>query len=376
MAVGGGVFVAPAPGRGQLEPPDDFVGAEVEDGAAREHPLQRRVGDAVRRAVGLDAEADGAVDADGVGDLDLAAVGETGGDDVLRRVARVVGRRAVHLRRVLARERAAAVRGHAAVGVDDDLAPGEPRVAARPADDELARGVDEELRLRGEEPRRSEVVLRAPLQLGVVLLRRAGRGRLVREDDGVDCDGLAVRIDDGELALRVGPQPFELPRVAQVGEHLQEPMRINERRGHQRRRFVRRVAEHHSLVARAELRLFLAVDALRDVGRLAVQEVEILEGVGGEVLLRHGVADLARDAARDRGGVDLLESLGRDFADVDDDVGADGRFAGDARVPVAREAGVKDGIGDLVRHFVGMSFRDGLRRKDVAMLLLDHFHSL
>ena len=48
-------------------------------------------------------------DADRVGDLHLAAVGEAGGDDVLGHVARGVGGRAVDLRRVLARERAAAV---------------------------------------------------------------------------------------------------------------------------------------------------------------------------------------------------------------------------------------------------------------------------
>ena len=77
-------------------------------------------------------------DADRVGDLDLAAVGEPGGDDVLRHVARRVGGRAVDLRRVLARERAAAVAGGAAVGVDDDLAAGEAGVAHRPADHELA----------------------------------------------------------------------------------------------------------------------------------------------------------------------------------------------------------------------------------------------
>ena len=81
-------------------------------------------------------------DADRVGDLDLAAVGEARGDDVLRHVARRVRGRAVDLRRILARERAAAVRRGAAVGVDDDLAPGQAGVAHRAADHELAGRVD------------------------------------------------------------------------------------------------------------------------------------------------------------------------------------------------------------------------------------------
>ena len=85
-------------------------------------------------------------DADGVGDLHLAALGQPGGDDVLGHVARGVGRGAVDLGGVLAAERAAAVAGHAAVGVDDDLAPGQPGVAHRAADDEAPGRVDQQAR--------------------------------------------------------------------------------------------------------------------------------------------------------------------------------------------------------------------------------------
>src|SRR3954451_22398906 len=73
-------------------------------------------------------------DADRVGDLDLAAVGETGGDHVRGAVARRIRGRAVDLARVLAGEPAAAVASHAAVRVDDDLAPGQARVADGTAD--------------------------------------------------------------------------------------------------------------------------------------------------------------------------------------------------------------------------------------------------
>ena len=73
-------------------------------------------------AEGLDHQRHRVGDADRVGDLDLAAIGEPGGDHVLGDVAGRVGGRAVHLRGVLAREAAAAVARGAAVGVDDDLA--------------------------------------------------------------------------------------------------------------------------------------------------------------------------------------------------------------------------------------------------------------
>ena len=84
-------------------------------------------------------------DADRVGDLHLAAVGQAGGDHVLGHIARRVGGRAVDLARVLAAERAAAVARHAAVGVDDDLAAGQAGVADRAADHEPPRRVDQEV---------------------------------------------------------------------------------------------------------------------------------------------------------------------------------------------------------------------------------------
>src|SRR3546814_12498204 len=63
-------------------------------------------------------------------------------DDVLRQIARDIGRRAIDLGRILARKRAAAVRGGAAIGIDDDLAPGDAGVAVRPADLEQPGRVD------------------------------------------------------------------------------------------------------------------------------------------------------------------------------------------------------------------------------------------
>ncbi len=50
-------------------------------------------------------------DADGIGDLHFAASGQAGGDDVFGDVAGRIGRRPVHLRRVLAGEGAATVPG-------------------------------------------------------------------------------------------------------------------------------------------------------------------------------------------------------------------------------------------------------------------------
>src|SRR3546814_19763981 len=64
-------------------------------------------------AVGVDIEGERLGNADGVGELDGAALRETGGDDVLREVAGDIGGRAVDLGRVLAADRAAAQIGRA-----------------------------------------------------------------------------------------------------------------------------------------------------------------------------------------------------------------------------------------------------------------------
>ena len=93
-------------------------------------------------ALGVDVHADRLGDADGVGQLHFAAIGQAGGDDVLGHVPGHVGRAAIDLGRVLAAERAAAVTAPAAVGVDDDLAAGQAAVAVRTADDEAAGRVD------------------------------------------------------------------------------------------------------------------------------------------------------------------------------------------------------------------------------------------
>src|SRR5687767_1782632 len=92
--------------------------------------------------MGVDIERQGFADPDRISELDGAAAGETGGDDILGKVARDISGRPVDLGRVLARESSASVRGRAAVGVDDDLAAGKAGVAIGAADLETAGGVD------------------------------------------------------------------------------------------------------------------------------------------------------------------------------------------------------------------------------------------
>ena len=196
------------------------------------------------------------------------------------------------------------------------------------------------------------------LDLRVRLLVRAFLGGLVRDDDRLDGDGASVLVDDGELALGVGAQEGELVRLAQAREEDQQLVRVHDRRGHERGCLVRGVAEHHPLVAGALLLGLLSVDALRDVGALAVERAHVVERVPAEALGGAVVADVLHHAAGDLLRVDRVEPLAGDLAHVDDETRTAHRLAGDVRARVLREAGVQNRIGNLVGDFVGVAFRD------------------
>src|SRR5688572_22293975 len=244
VPVGGGLLVdRPA----EVQVLDDALRAEGEDLADRGHDLV--LGD-LARAVGVGHDGDRVRHADRVGHLDLDAVGEAGGHDVLRDVAGHVRRRAVDLRRVLARERAAAVAAHAAVGVDDDLAPGQPAIALGAAGDESAGGVDEVLRLRVEQVGRDDRVddLFQDVLADGLDLHQAGV--LGGDDDGLDARGTRAVVLDRDLALPVRAEVVEdlfLPNLAQPAREL---VREHDGQRHQLFGLVAGVPEHQALVPR------------------------------------------------------------------------------------------------------------------------------
>ena len=91
-------------------------------------------------------------------------------------------------------------------------------------------------------------------------------------------------------------------------------------------------------------------------------------GVGVEAVEGVVVADGGDDAADQALEVDV--GLGGDFTGDDDEAGCGQRFGGDAAVGVLLEAGVQDGVGDLVGNFVGMTFRDRFRGKQKTIAQL------
>ena len=147
-------------------------------------------------------------------------------------------------------------------------------------------------------------------------------------------------------------------------------MREHDRKRHQLVGLVRRVAEHHSLVAGADavervlvavLHLEGCIDALRDVGRLLVDRDDDGTRVGVEAELRTGVADLPNALAHEARNVDVGRR--RDLAGDDDEAGRDQGLTGHATHRIVREDGVEDGIRDLVGDLVRVALGDGLGRE-------------
>ena len=155
--------------------------------------------------------------------------GEAGRDDVLGEIARRISGRAVDLGRVLAGERAAAMRRVAAVGVDDDLAAGEAAIAVRAADDEIAGRIDQEVarllrhpafRQRRCRPRRAIISLTMP---GVYFLPlRVCALCCVETTTLVQPTGLPSTYLHRHLALGVGLQIEQLRRSGACPTALSE----------------------------------------------------------------------------------------------------------------------------------------------------------
>jgi hypothetical protein len=273
----------------------------------------------------------------------------------------------------------------AAVGVDDDLAARDARVAVGTADDEFARRVDVEqvvvayevgqfvarplqasLHARDEDAAHIVFDALAHLPFGLFLRHVvAGAHEFVvlgGNHDGVHPHRTArVVVFDRHLALGVGAEVGHLVVLApQDGELFHDDLCENQRGGHVFARFVAGVTEHDALVAGALLVVALH-HALVDVGALFVDGGENAAGVAVEHVVAPGVPDAVDYASCDvlYVHVRLRTYLARNDHQT---CGTEG-FAGHLRFGIAAEEFVEDRVGYLVRDFVGMPFRNGFRRK-------------
>src|SRR5699024_8883606 len=269
----------------QVQVPDDGGGGQVKNLFHRGLDL---VVAGSAGAEGVHHDRHGLRHADGIGQLHLAPAGQARGHDVLGHPAGGVGGAAVHLAGVLAREGAAAVAGVAAVGVHDDLAPGQAAVALGPADDEPPGGVDEVfgvlVQQGGGDDGPDHLVHHIgpqPVHLDVLPV-------LGGDDHRVHPDGAVALVLHRHLAFAVGAQIVHLAALAHLGQAAGQLVGQADGQGHQLGGLVAGVAEHHALVAGAA---HLVVGAQGDVGALAVDVGDDGAGVGVKAGFGAGVAD-------------------------------------------------------------------------------------
>ena len=325
-------------------------------------------------AKGIDHDGYRISDADGVGQLHLALVGQACSDDVLCNIAGRIGCTAVNLRGVFARE-GTAMTGPAAIGVDDNLAAREARVPLRAADDELARGVDEDFCIVLEELSRNHRFDDLLDEILADLLQRHVLIVLGRDDDGLDSYCLAILIGNRDLGLAIRTEIRQRTVLADFRQAAGQTMSQRDRQRHELRRLVRRIAEHHALVASTDslsgVHLALAgldslVHALGDIRRLLIEGYEDAAGIGIEAIFCPRIAnflDRITDNPRD---IDI--ALRRNLAD---DMYLSRRYhrlAGNTAHGVLGQDGIEDAVGNLVCHLIRMTFSNRLRSKKHTFL--------
>ena len=203
-------------GAAELEVADDRTGAQIEDLPYR--ALDRSDGHLLG-AEGVDHDGERVRNADGICELHLATMGEACCHDVFRHPARRVGGRAVHFGAILAAERSASMSAHAAVGVDDDLAPGQAGVAHGTTHHEAPRWVHVNLGALPSDARslhdgRDHMLKHISLDDRHVIDLGSMLGG---DDDGLDGDGAIILVAHRDLRLAIGAEVGHRAVVAHLG---------------------------------------------------------------------------------------------------------------------------------------------------------------
>ncbi len=362
VTVGGGGAVD---GASEIEAFDDAGGFGGED--LGDHDAEFFFGDGAG-AEGIDHDRDGFSDADGVGELNFAAGGEASGNDVFGDVSGHVCGGAVDFAGVFSGESAATVTSHAAVSIDDDLAPCESAIAHGTADNKASCGVDVIEDLGGEQVGGDDFFddfFDDAFADGFVADVRAVLGR---DHDRGDFFGFAVFVADGDLGLSVGSEEGEGSVFADSGELFGEAMGEVDGHGHEDVGFVASIAEHHALVASAlffvEARTF--IDTLGDIGALLVHRDEDSASLVIEAFVGVIVADFFDGVACDF--LEVEGGFGGDLTCDHDQAGVEESFACNTTAGIVFEAGIKDCVRDLIRHFVGVAFGDGFGGKEKILV--------
>ncbi len=124
---------------------------------------------------------------------------------------------------------------------------------------------------------------------------------LCRNNDCINADrGSVVIIFDSNLAFGIGAEiSHHLAFTADVGQHLQNAVCQIKRKRHVVFRFIRCVAEHHTLVACALFHRVLTFHTTVDIGALLMNGGKYTTRVAFEHILSFGITDFLNHFACD-----------------------------------------------------------------------------
>ena len=189
---------------------------------------------------------------------------------------------------------------------------------------------------------------------------------LSRDDYGVDAEGndgtVVVLVLNSDLGLGVGSEPGKGAVAAGGGHGSIELVGEEKGEGEELRGLVGGISEHDTLVTSTELlEGLIVVETLGDIGRLLLDGDEEVEGLVVEALGRVVVADIP-DGVTDYLLVVEL-GAGGNLTEDHDHTGLGRSLTGDLGEGVIAQAGIENGIGDLIGNLVGVTLTDGLGLK-------------
>ena len=193
---------------------------------------------------------------------------------------------------------------------------------------------------------------------------------LRREHHRVQMHGLAVLVVlHRNLGFAVRTKIRKGSVLAYLGKLSRELVREADRVRHQLGGLVRRIAEHHTLVAGAYVGVLHAaarirgarllclqrlVDAHGNVRRLLIERDNDAAGVGVKSVFGARVSDLADRVTH--GLLNVHIGFGRNLAHHKHQSGRDRRLAGDTAHRILRDHRVKHRVRNLVADLIGMPF--------------------
>lgn len=196
---------------------------------------------------------------------------------------------------------------------------------------------------------------------------------LATDDDSVNANrhnsSTVVLVFNGDLSLGVRSQPRE--RAVFTGSCHGEVESVGELDGEGEvfRGFVGSISEHDTLVTSTKLlQSLLVVQSLSNISGLGLNGVHDIACLVVETLVRAVVTNLLDGIADDF----LVVEVGfcGDFAENKDQTGLGGGLAGNFGEGVFFQAGVEDGIGDLVADLVGVALTDGFGGEEESARVL------